>query len=220
MFITLLLNIRTAMSSNGQKVKEALEKDDAQFHPPIDRRVARTRGLLQHAFLALIVKKGYEAVTIQDICEEADVGRSTFYSHYTGKDDLKRRGLDHIRAVLLARQKKALSASDGIPATLSFSLPMFEHARDHLPLYRALIGSDGAAISLGSIRQIIADLVRAEIKASIADGNRAAHEMQVQFITGAFMSVLTWWLDEGAITGPQEMDTLFRHLALNGLGVA
>ncbi len=97
---------------------------------------------------------------------------------------------------------------------------MFEHARDHLPLYRALIGSDGAAISLGSIRQIIADLVRAEIKASIADGNRAAHEMQVQFITGAFMSVLTWWLDEGAITGPQEMDTLFRHLALNGLGVA
>ena len=203
------------MSGNGRKVKQALEKDDAQFHPPIDRRVARTRGLLQHAFLALIVKKGYEAVTIQDICEEADVGRSTFYSHYTGKDDLKRRGLDHIRAVLLARQKKALAA--GTQETLSFSLPMFEHARDHLPLYRALIGSDGAAISLDAIRQVIAGLVRTEIALAASNDAKTTREMKVQFVTGAFMSVLTWWLDEGAITGPQEMDTLFRQLIVNGI---
>src|SRR5262245_45123225 len=57
---------------------------------PIDRRVARTRAMLHQALLALIMEKGYEAISVADICERADVGRSTFYAHFTGKDDLKR----------------------------------------------------------------------------------------------------------------------------------
>jgi AcrR family transcriptional regulator len=69
----------------------------------IDRRSARTRAMLQHALLSLIAKKRYEAITIKDICEAANVGRSTFYEHYTGKDDLKRCGLEHLRAVLVDR---------------------------------------------------------------------------------------------------------------------
>ena len=96
---------------------------------------------------------------------------------------------------------------------------MFEHARDHLPLYRALIGSDGAAVSLCSIRQIIADLVRTEIgaesrKAAKADTSR---ELKVQFVTGAFMAVLTWWMDEGATLPPGEVDGLFRSMATDGI---
>ena len=54
----------------------------------IDRRITRTREVLQHALTSLILKKGYEAITIQDICDAANVGRSTFYAHYTSKDDL------------------------------------------------------------------------------------------------------------------------------------
>lgn len=44
----------------------------------IDRRIARTRGMLQHALISLIPKKGYEAITVEDICDVANVGRSTF----------------------------------------------------------------------------------------------------------------------------------------------
>ena len=63
----------------------------------MDRRIIRTRGVLQHALTSLILKKGYEAITIQDICDEANVGRSTFYAHYTSKDDLKRSGFERLR---------------------------------------------------------------------------------------------------------------------------
>ena len=63
----------------------------------IDRRIPRTRAMLQHALTSLILKKGYEATTIQDICDAANVGRSTFYAHYTSKDDLKRSGFEHLR---------------------------------------------------------------------------------------------------------------------------
>lgn len=190
-----------------------------RMHPPMDRRISRTRGLLQHAFIALIMRKGYDATTIQDICEEANVGRSTFYSHYTSKEDLKRRGLEHIRAALQAHQKHALTASaEGLARPLSFSLAMFEHARDHLALYRALLGSDGATISLGSTRQIIADLVRTEVTAAMPKGAGQAEvrELKVHFIVGAFMGVLMEWMNNGAVEQPPEVDALFRTMITEG----
>lgn len=190
-----------------------------KMHAPIDRRISRTRSLLQHAFIALIMRKGYDATTIQDICEEANVGRSTFYSHYTSKEDLKRKGLEHIRTALQARQKEALAGTQNETAKpFSFSLIMFEHASDHLQLYRALLGSDGATISLGSIRQIIADLVRTEVVgvSQKSPGQADIRELKVHFIVGAFMGTLTRWMDTGAIQSPNEVDTLFRTMITEG----
>jgi hypothetical protein len=73
---------------------------------------------------------------------------------------------------------------------------MFEHARDHIDLYRALVGGRGGAVSLGQIRQILSDLVRNELAAT--DGRNAAddvpRELLVQYVVGAFMAVMTWWL--------------------------
>src|SRR3981189_3348046 len=110
----------------------------------IDRRIPRTRAMLQHALTSLILKKGYEAITIQDICDEANVGRSTFYAHYTSKDDLKRKGFEHLRKELVDRQREAQAASGEIKdRSLSFSLTMFEHARDHIDLYRARVAAPG-----------------------------------------------------------------------------
>src|SRR6266498_3684845 len=53
-----------------------------------DRRVQRTRELLQKALIELIGEREYDAITIQDIVNRANVGRTTFYLHYGSKDDL------------------------------------------------------------------------------------------------------------------------------------
>src|SRR5262245_11059285 len=53
-----------------------------------DRRVKRTRELLQKALIELISEQGYDAITIQEIVDRADVARTTFYMHYNSKDDL------------------------------------------------------------------------------------------------------------------------------------
>lgn len=53
-----------------------------------DRRVKRTRERLQKALIALIGEREYDAITIQDIVDRADVGRTTFCLHYNSKDDL------------------------------------------------------------------------------------------------------------------------------------
>src|SRR3981081_3297269 len=119
----------------------------------LDRRISRTRGMLQHALNSLIPKKGYEAITIQDICDAANVGRSTFYAHYNGKDDLKRSGFEHLRKELVERQRMFLAIPGAIRnLRLGFSLTMFEHARDHRQFHRARGSRRGGAVALGSIR--------------------------------------------------------------------
>ena len=183
-----------------------------------DRRIARTRATLQHALISMTLKKGYDATTIKDICDEANVGRSTFYAHFTSKDELKRSGLDNLRKLLAAKQREALAADDGETRRLSFSLTLFEHARDHKELYRALAGSRGGAIGLSTIRQIVSDLVRDEI--AVSDKNSAEaipRELVVQFLVGAYMAVLTWWLDRGAKLPPQRIDAMFRRLTSKGV---
>ena len=186
----------------------------------IDRRIPRTRAALQHALTSLILKKGYEAITIQDICDEANVGRSTFYAHYTSKDDLKRSGFEHLRKELVDRQSAARAAPGDIKdRSLAFSLTMFEHARDHIDLYRALVGGHGGTVSLGQIRQILSDLVRNEFPASVGKNSAdiVPRELVVQYVVGAYMAVLIWWLDGGAKLPPKRIDAMFRRLATEGI---
>jgi AcrR family transcriptional regulator len=187
---------------------------------PIDRRVARTRAMLQQAHISLILEKGYEAITVDDICAAANVGRSTFYAHYTSKDDLRRSGLEHLRKELVDRQKDALAKPGDIKdRSLGFSLTMFEHAHDHIDLYRALVGGRGGAIALATIRQILSDLVRNELATTVdkKSSDVIPREVVVQYVVGAFMAVMTWWLDGGAKVPARRIDAMFRRLATEGI---
>ena len=186
----------------------------------MDRRVVRSRATLQHALNSLILKKGYEAITITDICDAANVGRSTFYAHYTSKDDLKRSGLEPLRRLLLDRQREALATPGDIrDRSFGFSLAMFDHARDHKAHYRALVGGRGGTVSLGTIRQILSDLVRSELAATVDKKfvDVIPRELAVRYIVGAFMAVMTWWLDGGAKLPPERIDAMFRRLATEGI---
>ena len=169
----------------------------------IDRRAARTRASLQRAHLALILEHGYDSVSVADICAAADIGRSTFYAHYAGKDDLKRDGLTHLRALLVARQEDARRGG----RRFGFLLSLFAHARDHIALYRALVGGSGGAVALAAIRAMLCDLVRAELP---ADGP-APRELAVQYHVGAIMAVLTWWLDGGAALPPAQVAAMLQR---------
>jgi AcrR family transcriptional regulator len=208
------------MSVIGQFARSEREEMMKQSKAVIDRRIPRTRAMLQHALTSLILKKGYEATTIQGICDEANVGRSTFYAHYTSKDDLRRSGLENLRRLLTDRQKDALATPGDIrDRSLGFSLAMFEHARDHIDLYRALVGGRGGTVSLGQIRQILSDLVRNELAATVGKNSAdiVPRELVVQYVVGAFMAVMTWWLDGGAKLPPKRIDAMFRRLATEGI---
>ncbi len=168
----------------------------------IDRRVARTRATLHHVLLKLIIERGYDAISVQDICEAADIGRSTFYAHYTGKDDLKRSGLDHLKAALRGQ-------GEG----LAFTLGLFTHARGFLAHYRALKAGLGAQVSVETLRDVVSELVAAALP--MEEGARWERDLRVRFVAGALMSVLTGYLDDGAVEAPEAVDALFQSLIAN-----
>ena len=184
----------------------------------IDRRVVRTRAKLHRAVVSLIHEKDYDAITVEDICAAAAVSRSTFYAHYAGKDDLKRSGLEQLRRKLLELQR---SGSAGNGERPSFSLAMFQHARDHIDHYRALSGNRGGALALGIIRQVLSELFRNELAVEEMDPREPAlRELVLQYVVGAYMAVLIWWLDGGAKLPPERVDAIFRRLTARGLASA
>ena len=70
---------------------------------------------------------------------------------------------------------------------------------------------------LQRVQAIMADLVEADIRALAFKRTPAERALAVQYIAGAFMAVLTWWLDRGAKVGPEEVDAIFRRLVMQGL---
>ena len=79
--------------------------------PPLARRSLRTRGAVRKALIELIGEHGWDDIAVQDVCERANVGRSTFYSHYTGKDALLQGGLDDLRTELQHQARARQSAA-------------------------------------------------------------------------------------------------------------
>jgi AcrR family transcriptional regulator len=185
----------------------------------IDTRGSRTEAALQQALKTLLRTKRYESIAVDEICKAANVGRSTFYTHFRSKDDLKRSGLETLRRQLIARQKKA-SRSRSLESSppMSFAFDLFAHARDHLDHYRTLAGSRGGAVALRKLRDTVTSLVRAELASSSSQCSDATErEAAVQYAAGAFMGLLIWWLDRGATLSVEHIDALFQRFVREGL---
>lgn len=107
----------------------------------VDRRIERTQQLLHGALISLVQEKGFEAVTVQEIIDRANVGRAAFYSHFDSKDDLLASGIERLRSTLKKRQRQALAA--GVPddaRLIAFSHELFVHADEHRTVFGAMVG--------------------------------------------------------------------------------
>lgn len=186
-----------------------------------DRRVQRTQQLLRHALVELILEKGYETVTVQDITDRANVGRSTFYAHYSDKEELLVSGFDALKKVIVEHRRAARAARRGKDAgPLDFSLLLFEHADAHRHLYRAMVGRESGVAIQNKMRRLVTQLTRDDLAALVPSGGKApasTFEGVVHFVVGAFLGLLTWWLDSPQPLAPGEVDALFRRLAVPGI---
>jgi AcrR family transcriptional regulator len=186
-----------------------------------DRRVQRTQQLLRHALVELILEKGYETVTVQDITDRANVGRSTFYAHFSDKEALLVSGFDELKKHIAECRRAARATRKGKdPGALDFSLLLFEHAGSHSHLYRAMVGRESGVAIQNKMRRLVTQLTRDDLAALAPAGGKAAggtFEGVVHFVVGAFLGVLIWWLDSPHPLPPEEVDALFRRLALPGI---
>ncbi len=187
-----------------------------------DRRVQRTRQLLQGALLSLIREKGFEALTVQDIIDRANVGRATFYAHFDNKEDLLVAGMEQFRTSIRDLQRRLLKEAGGgsIDRAFLFSRELFAHASEHRDVFRAMLGSHGGVVVQRLFQKILTELIREEVKAAaIPRGGAAAvpTEATVQYIAAGLWGLVSWWADAKMRVSIDEMDGVFRRLAIAAL---
>jgi AcrR family transcriptional regulator len=188
-----------------------------------DRRVERTRQVIRGALLSLIREHGFEALTVQQIIDRANVGRATFYAHFDNKEDLLVSGFEDLRASLKARQREAFSRGRNLEERVfAFSHEMFVHANEYRDVFRAMVGKRSGATVQRLLHKLLADLVRDDVKRTVAGGTNDAIPVEalVHFIAGALFGLLMWWLNGSMRLSPAEINEQFRRLAIPALRAA
>lgn len=177
----------------------------------VDRRVGRTRKALSVALVDLLAEKQYHAITVQAICERADVGRSAFYQHFAGKDDLFRAGFERLRDDLGAALYAAVPATEDA-LIRAICAAAFYHAEKHAKLYRAATSGHGGYIALRLIEGILIEVVR---KALAGDATvPPATDLRSLMVANALLTAMRWWFERHNRPGRDEMVDLVQGILL------
>lgn len=181
----------------------------------IDRRVRRTRDVLGDALVDLMYEKPFAAITVQQVIDRADIGRSTFYTHYRDKDDLFLSDVEDFfegMATLLSRRAEASNRVAPVRE-------LFAHAAEAREFYATLVASgkihDVLELGQGHFARAIEQRF-AEISSADAIGSmpRAA---VAHALAGAMLSLLSWWIDHGMSASPAQMDDLYHKMVWSGM---
>ncbi len=170
-----------------------------------ERRKLRTQGKLKDATLSLVLNKGFDEVTIQDIVDLADLGRGTFYVHYHDLQDILWDIIqDGLQESMLAGHTR--SAEGAYPAGYLGYLITFETASKNRDLYRVMLGGKGSAL----ITQRVADYLAGAIQESIEShqfmqDSDYPPDIIAQYVVGALMRMVLWWLETPNTYTPKQM---------------
>jgi AcrR family transcriptional regulator len=176
-----------------------------------DRRSQRTRQLLSEALVQLIQEKDYSTITVSDIIERANVGRSTFYAHYQDKDDLLLGQMDRVIEVL--------SQDSFQPDEFPYfpSLGFLRHVGgEHYELYKALVWGPGMDLITKHLQKSLSQRVEQGLQNSGIDFE-VPLPILANFITGSFLNVLKWWLENKRVYSPEQMDEFYKKVTLPGV---
>jgi len=179
-----------------------------------DRRVERTRELLQKALMELIAERGYDSITIQEIVDRADLGRTTFYLHYNSKDELfmscHEAIISEFHLGLLHPLTREELLSPQIPAQITSASRHLEEGR--ALLYPIFQGKDSQLI-LRQIRDRSAREIEANLRAIFVEEDSAIpFEMLANYLVGAQIALMQWWLEKRRSHTAESLAQTFHRL--------
>jgi AcrR family transcriptional regulator len=180
-----------------------------------DRRVKRSRDALGDALINLMQERPFESITVQDILDRAGVGRSTFYTHFRDKNDLFLSDVEDFLEMMSTLLLKRNEESNRIVPVRE----LLEHFAEMRPLHDALIEADKLRdfVDLAQgyyARAIDSRLASLPASSSVRPKQRAA---MAQAFAGAFLSLVTWWMQQSSPPSPQEMDDMFHSMVWSGV---
>lgn len=153
-----------------------------------------------------------------NILDRANIGRSTFYTHFQDKEELLLSGVHELQAMLTTAQKLRTSSATPHENIIAFSRAMFDHAHGYRKVYHALVAAQVWPRLRQPIQDVLAGLIRSECRADVKRLQRSKPEVPIElfihYVAATFMAVLTWWIDHKSSLSPEEIDRVFRFLVI------
>ncbi len=173
----------------------------------MDRRQRKTREAIFRAFTELLTRESYARITIAEIIEAADVGRTTFYAHFETKDDLLRALWAEIFAHVLSpgpakESTHDFSREDSLAGAVTHIL---YHLRDSRAYLRGLLSEETGGASVEYFKEYMAALLERYIRTP-PQGIPA--EYLSDHLVCDFVETVRWWTRHGEYS-PEEIGSFF-----------
>ena len=183
-----------------------------------DRRVLRTRNALGDALVDLMHEKPFDEITVQHVLDRAKVGRSTFYTHFVGKEDLFLSDVEdffQMMAGYLSRNKEASTR-------LAPVRELFAHVAHAHQFISALTASG----RIHEILQLAQGHFAKGIEQRLSEIPKsrgipaATRTVLAVAAAGAMLSLMSWWIDRGSHASAEQIDAVFHNLVWSGINAA
>ena len=180
----------------------------------MDRRQQKTRAAVFRAFSTLLSEKSYSKITVQEIIDTANVGRTTFYAHFETKDDLLKtlckELFDHIISSAADCTHTHGLYSDG-NAPESVFCHLLQHLQEDENNILELLSCESSEIFLRYFKDSLNELIQDQF----VDQNRKTNtgiprDFLVNHISGSFVEMVLWWIRGRRKQAPEELDRYFR----------
>jgi AcrR family transcriptional regulator len=174
--------------------------------PATDPRVNRTRSALTNALIGLTLEKGYDAVTVRDLSERANIGYATFFRHFSDKDALLADVLEGTLNDILELIQPVTNDPERT-ATL-----VFDHVQQNADLVRVLLRTRNVSPLMPRIFQVASQSMLQTLTPkpdSPIPPEIAAHHM-----IASFVELIEWWLENDAPYPPERMGSIVSALIM------
>ena len=179
----------------------------------MDRRQKKTREAIFKAFTALLEKESYGRITIQQIIDRADIGRTTFYAHFETKDALLNALCDElfghiIHDALDQRHTHGLYPEQEQEVSIFFHI--LAHLQENDRNILRLLSGESNELFLRYFRNGMQTVVEERILQGQPRRSVLPTEFLVNHIAGSFIELVNWWIGGGMKYTPKELDEFFR----------
>lgn len=176
----------------------------------MDRRQQKTRAAVFAAFGRLLEKKNYGKITVQEIIDEANVGRTTFYTHFETKDYLLKELCSELFGHIIASAvdyTHTHGTQGNVPKSVFWHL--LQHLSENEMNILGLLSCESSEIFLRYFKDSLNGLMEMEFKEQISNSTLPS-DFLINHISGSFVEMVLWWIRGHMKQTPEELDKYFR----------
>ena len=180
----------------------------------MDRRQQKTRAAIFTAFSALLAEKSYSKITVQDIIDAANVGRTTFYAHFETKDDLLKALCEELFGHIISSAADC-THTHGLYSDRNAPESVFCHLLQHLQEDEnnilELLSCESSEVFLRYFKDSLNELIQNQFVNQNRKNNMdIPQNFLVNHISGSFVEMVLWWIKGRMKQPPEELDRYFR----------